>query len=345
MKLLQSVCRSLVTCFATSFLGLAVLAFPAALCAQQTWHATAGSQSKDMARQALAFLPNEMWIHAGDSITWTVPTGEPHTVTFLVANQVRPDFQTGCPGFSPSGVSFDGSTCVSTPPLAQGQNFTINFPAVGNYKVSCLFHPDMAGVIHVLTPGERLPYTQKFYDGEAAKQASLLLSVRGDNEHEGKGHHDLDLDDMFPASVNATREVVTGMGIISATGGGSDSTSVMRFMDPVIRIHAGQTVEWTNFDPSTPHTVTFGTEPQNPIPPSSNVTVDEDGALHAIINSPADSVHSGFIAPAPQERTGLPQAPISPTRFRITFTHAGVYPYICVLHDNLGMVGKVIVQP
>jgi plastocyanin len=285
-----------------------------------------------------------MWIHAGDSITWTVPTGEPHTVTFLVANQVRPDFQTGCPGFSPSGVSFDGSSCVSTPPLAQGQSFTISFPTVGNYKLSCLFHPDMAGVIHVLNPGERLPYTQKFYDREAAKQANLLISVRGDDEHEGKGHA-ADLDDMFPANSNAAREVVTGMGIIGATPGGSDSTSVMRFMDPVIRIHAGQTVEWSNFDPSTPHTVTFGQEPQNPVPPSSNVTVDEDGALHAIINSPSDNVHSGFIAPAPQERTGLPQAPISATRFRITFTHAGVYPYICVLHDNLGMVGKVIVQP
>jgi hypothetical protein len=33
--------------------------------------------------QALAFLPNEIWIHAGDSITWTFPVSEPHTVTFL----------------------------------------------------------------------------------------------------------------------------------------------------------------------------------------------------------------------------------------------------------------------
>jgi hypothetical protein len=31
--------------------------------------------------------------------------------------------------------------------------------------------------------------------------------------------------------------------------------------------------------------------------------------------------------------------------FRVTFTHAGTYDYICALHDNLGMVGKVIVKP
>lgn len=341
MKLLQSVFRS----FVVSFLGLAIFLFPAALCAQQTWHAAAGAQSKDMATQALAFLPNEMWIHAGDSIAWTVPTGEPHTVTFLVANQIRPDFQQGCPGFSPSGVSFDGSSCVSTPPLAQGQSFTVHFPLPGNYKLSCLFHPDMAGVIHVLNPGAPLPHSQNFYDREAARQVRGLLGARDNDHHDAKRRDDSDLDDMFSANPNAAREVVTGIGIVSATPGGSDSTSVMRFMDPVIHIHAGQTVEWSNFDPSTPHTVTFGQEPPNPIPPSSNVTVDEDGALHAVITSPSDKVHSGFIAPAPQERTGLPEAPISATRFRVTFTHAGVYPYICVLHDNLGMKGKVIVEP
>lgn len=35
----------------------------------QTWFATVGAQSNDEGRQALAFLPNEIWIHAGDSIT------------------------------------------------------------------------------------------------------------------------------------------------------------------------------------------------------------------------------------------------------------------------------------
>ena len=111
-------------------------------------------------------------------------------------------------------------------------------------------------------------------------------------------------------------------------------------------IHAGQTVEWGNDDPQTPHTITFGPEPAgNPIPPSANVTVDPDGARHAILNSPADSAHSGFVAPVPQERIGLPQSPLGVTRFRVTFTHAGVYPYICVLHDDLGMKGTITVLP
>jgi plastocyanin len=79
------------------------------------------------------------------------------------------------------------------------------------------------------------------------------------------------------------------------------------------------------------------------MPPSGNVTVDADGARHATISSTSDSVHSGFIISAPQERIGLPQAPLGTTRFRITFTEPGVYPYICALHDDLGMKGRIIV--
>jgi plastocyanin len=46
---------------------------------RQTWFATVGAQSNDKGRQALAFLPNEIWIHAGDSITWMFDVDEIHT--------------------------------------------------------------------------------------------------------------------------------------------------------------------------------------------------------------------------------------------------------------------------
>ena len=139
--------------------------------------------------------------------------------------------------------------------------------------------------------------------------------------------------------------VFAGAGKIMGTGGGSETASVVRFMDATKVIHAGETVEWTNVDAVTNHTITFGPEPANLVPPSANVTLDADGARHAIINSPSDVVHSGFIGPAPQERIGLSQAPLSVTRFRVTFTQPGVYDYKCSLHDDLGMVGQVIVVP
>jgi plastocyanin len=33
------------------------------------------------------------------------------------------------------------------------------------------------------------------------------------------------------------------------------------------------------------------------------------------------------------------------TRFRVTFKQPGTYKYICVLHDNIGMVGTVVLEP
>ena len=76
---------------------LAVLSVPQA--AQAQWQATVGAQSGDLARQAMAFLPSEMWVHAGDTITWTFATDEIHTVSFLLTGQTRLPYQVGCPGF------------------------------------------------------------------------------------------------------------------------------------------------------------------------------------------------------------------------------------------------------
>jgi plastocyanin len=56
-----------------------------------------------------------------------------------------------------NNASFDGSTCVTTPPLVKGQTFTVEFPLRGNYKVVCLVHENMTGVVHVLEPAATLP--------------------------------------------------------------------------------------------------------------------------------------------------------------------------------------------
>jgi plastocyanin len=297
----------------------------------QTWQAAVGAQSQDKGRQVIAFLPNELWIHAGDSVNWTVGADEIHTITFLTAGQVRPPFFVGCPGFSVGAASFDGSTCVSTPPMVSGQTFNVMFPTAGNFKLVCLVHPDMTAAVHVLDPSAPLPHDQSFYDKEAAAQARDLLA----EINAGQAHQHM-------VSPNA---IVVGAGKTLATGGGHNAISLMRFVQPELIIHAGATVEWTNDDPSMPHTITFGTEPALPFPPSGNVSPDADGALHATISSTSDSVHSGFVVSAPQERIGLAQAPLGVTRFRITFAKQGTYPYICALHDNLGMKGRIIVLP
>ncbi len=319
----------------TWLLLLAVLLVPQQMFSQSSWTATVGGQNSSKAKQITAFLPNELWIHAGDSITWKFNADDIHTVTFLKPLQPRPPFFIGCPGFGPDGSPFDNSTCVTSAPSVTGSTFTVNFPTVGNFKITCLVHPNMTGVIHVLDPSESLPHSEDFYEHQAADERNDLLA-------------DLDHPRTDSDRVTAKRHGVTaGIGETAATGGGAKGISLVRFLAPTKTVHVGESVEWANLDSALPHTITFGpgADPADPTLPSANVTVDTDGARHATISSPADNVHSGLIVAAPPEQDGLPQAPIGVTRFRITFSQPGVFPYRCVLHDNLGMVGNVVVLP
>ena len=325
-----------------SALVLAVLVLPQ-LTQAKTWQAITGAQSNDQGRQALAFLPNEVWIHAGDQITWTFPTEEIHTVTFLKQNtspqQVRPPRPGlpggGCPGTTPDKSNFDGSTCVTSSESIGGQTYTVKFPTAGNFKVVCLVHANMTGAVHVLDPAAPLPEDQPSYDFLANREANALLA-------DGAGLAGQAVATAEQAGPNA---ISAGIGEVVATGGGSSTLSVLRFLKDSIVVHVGDTVEWTNLDPVTPHTITFGTEPGNPNPPSGNVTLAPDGARQAVIASANDSVHSGFIQASSQDRTGLPQVALGITRFRVTFNTPGTFNYICALHDDEGMTGKVIVHP
>ena len=337
-----------------AFLVAAFLSVSLLARAQQQWNATVGAQNKDMSRQATAFLPNEMWIHEGDQITWTFASGDIHTVTFLTVGQVYPsDFTKGCPGFSTSPATFDGTTCVTSQatniPSTTAPSFTVIFPTPGNYEVVCLVHPEMFGVIHVLSSFEALPYDQAFYDEQAEDERRSLLEDRDTPPP----HHHSTSGTLSASVISRTKAVTAGYGEITATPGGQEALAVVRFIDGAVEIHSGDTVEWTNWDPIIGHTVTFGTEPADlfdpSCSPSCSVTIDTDGALHATITGPEQSVHSGFIFAALEGYTGLTPVPLPPlfppTRFRATFTEPGTYSYKCSLHDNLGMVGKVIVLP
>jgi plastocyanin len=309
---------------------LTVLIFPVSAFAD-TWQLQVGAQTGDKANQALAFLPNEIWIHANDTITWSFVVDEIHTVTFLTPGQVRPSRFAGCPGATADFSVYDGSVCVNSGILQKPATYSVVFPAPGNFKLVCLAHPDMTATIHVLAELTALPHDQAFYDQQAAAQGGSLLSDARASAHVHAAHN----------------AVIAGVGKINGTGGGTETVSVMRFMDARKVIHVGDTVEWTTSEAVTSHTITFGAEPDptNLVPPSANVTVDADGARHAIISSPSDVVHSGFITQAPQDRTALAQAPLGVTRFRVTFTQSGLYHYVCALHDDLGMVGEIVVLP
>jgi plastocyanin len=373
MKPLNSILSSAIM---RCMLSLAALIVPQALHAA-TWQATVGAQSDDLGRQGWAFLPNELWIHAGDSVTWTFASDEPHTASFLTFNQLRPTIAHDSDVITPSGSSFDGSSYVNSGelcrnptlcPPAVGNTYTVNFPAAGNFKLVCLAHLYMNGQIHVLDPSQPLPHNQAFYDRKARDESDRLLS---DIDHQAEDidhRRDNEQDD------SPSHRVIAGTGEIVTTGAGFQTAIVVRFFPETITVHVGQTVEWTNMDPMTNHSVTFGVDPVKlrlPVP-IANFTLDSDGALHATVGSPIGNLHSGALWPLPADRavngpnsdvlsdsttdptdtdTDLPQFPLPVVvadlnqRYRVTFSHAGTFNYHCAYHDNLGMVGQVIVLP
>ena len=358
MKSVSSIARSIIL---GSLFVLAVSMVPQEAEAT-TWRATVGGQSGDWEVSAFAYLPNEFWIQAGDSITWTFATDEPHTVTFLTPTTIR-----GAIGGAPAsadGSSFDGSQNVNSGammPALPGQTYTVTFPAVGNFKLVCGLHENMTGTVHVLPLSETLPHNQAYYDSQADRQRANLFSTGShlvDNER-----HD------SPFSFT----VIAGIGAVLSNAGGFQEVSVDRFLPATIVIRAGETVEWTTLDPLN-HSVTFGF-PVDPLPVRAptpvvasgavgvNANLDSDAARHAIIGSPTDDLHSGRmqVGLADRSTVALPDLPLTftqfvqfpvPTtvtsmnsRFRVTFPNPGIYTYHCLYHDNLGMNGEVIVLP
>jgi plastocyanin len=314
----------------------------------EEWRVLVGAESGHRGSQALAFLPNELWVHAGDTIRWTFPTHERHTLTLLRPGQTRPPgfgpifgVAVGCPGTTPDGASFDNSACVSTGVLmlddsesaADAPSYSVTFPAAGNFKFVCLLHADMTGLVHVLDLAATLPHDQDFYDRQARRAEAALL------EEASRAR------DRAPDGEAARGSVAAGIGaVVTMTGAGSQTASLMRFARKVVIVAVGDTVEWTSLDPSINHTVTFGSEPADPRPASPGVVLASDGARQAVINSPSDSVNSGFLSPAPQDRANLAQSAPGITRFRVTFTSPGTFEYICAIHDELGMKGTVVVR-
>jgi plastocyanin len=248
------------------FASILIVSSPAK--AQTTYNASAGAEAKDQSVQADGFFPNEVWLLEGDSIKWTfTPKNEVHTVTLLTPGQIRPSAPPPAgPPFAVQGVncgpaaSYDGSACVSTPAgLSGGATFTVKFPKAGNYKLVCLIHTDMTGTVHVLVNNAAngaLIHSQRFYDDQAQDESEAILS---DSDNGG-----IDRDGW--QRKNGDHAVEAGIGEVVATGGGLQYRAVVRFLPGEIRIHAGESVVWTNVDPTEPHTVTFGTEPAGFVP-------------------------------------------------------------------------------
>lgn len=312
---------------------------PPAPTSPQTWWVMVGAQSDDMQVSAMGYYPREIWVNAGDTVSWKFVTGEPHTVTLatpaalnnpnlgenpflpasggntVTAASLAPDAEVINSGPMNSGGVFPPGNGTST-----DNTYSLTFDVAGDFNYACLFHNMMTGLVHVRPAGTPYPFAQAYYDAQAAMAA-------GEDVRHGLA--------MIPIAESYATLNVSGPTVVAGYGDGQDS--LMRFYPQNVTVSAGSVVTWTDLDPMDPHTVTFGKEPAdalgNPLPnypgmPSQpgpqQMPVDYDGT---------QNIHSGYLG------VFFPAG----TTFRIRFTKPGTYKYICALHDEMGMVGTVTV--
>jgi plastocyanin len=299
----------------------------------------------------LRFYPDSITIDAGDTIVFKLNSMEPHTVTFPKPGDPVPPLIIPEGGtsqrmlinsldiFAQGGSTYDGSAYTGSGQLGgdptMPTSYSLTFPTAGTYDYGCAFHSQMKGKVIVQAAGSAYPKTQAQIDADAKAL--------------------IDQDTAAALKMEPTVQQVSsrpgpnGTTIWSANVGYGDGTyAYMRFSPKTLTIHAGDTVEWTQKDVETPHTVTFvsgGTEPDFAV-----VEPQPNGPPKVVFNpvvlAPAGgSVYSG----QGYFNSGLLQGTESPApgprSYSLVFDTPGAYEYICVLHDPLGMSGIVTVLP
>jgi plastocyanin len=326
--------------------------------------------------QALAFFPQALRIHQGDTVTWKRNGDELHTVSFTrgvdpgptgvpapsdPSGARIPAFGVPAPGggqqLNPqiawptrargsaveryTGTGFISSGLLVDEPLAEntGVNevFPVAFPNAGLFSYICLIHPEvMRGTVEVVPTATTTP-DQAAIDAQANAEVAAMMRLLQAAKTQGE---------MPPRRDPAPNGSTTWY----ARAGGHDFVSgdtraqVLDFQPKNLVIAAGDTVVWTAryF-----HTVSFVPSPEPP------ELFDEavPGPTGAPI-IPLDPMTVNPARPAPTYdptqyyNSGLlGQFTTLGDAWSLTFTQPGTFEVLCLIHDEQGMKGTITVQP
>jgi len=276
----------------------------------RTWQVAVGQETRNDAIQGMAFLPGTVWINQGDKIIWTAKSGEIHTVTFLATGQpLSQPFNPSDPQqLQPQGGShYDGVSYFNSGVLTDEPDS--GFPSHTTYRLTFDKTGDFTYycLVHgVMMKGLVHVRPVGTHYPFTQKQYNQQAAIQKASILRDGRHLWAE-----------TREAATRHLVF--TGADDGTAMVMRFINPSVTIHVGSTVTFENNGMAAPHTVTFG--PEQP-----NIFVPYGDPAHFT----GQQLNSGILLPG--------------SSFKVTFTKAGTYRYVCGLHDYLGMVGTVKVK-
>jgi len=282
----------------------------------RTWHVAVGQESRNMAVQGMGFLPGQIWINAGDTVRWRARSAEIHTVSFLPPGQALPEFnpvdarQIRRQG----GQTHDGTAYLNSGIMTTMPETGLDAPSVGTYELRFTHPGDF--VYYCIVHGKAMRGTVHVRPaGTPYPHSQRYYDAKARHEAAAIVHHGYQL-------WQRTRDAATDDHHVFA-GAADETAMVMRFVRKDVTVHVGEKV---TFDMRrnayyVPHTVTFGPEPSSILaPPIGDPAHFRGGQLHSSIIPPGKT-------------------------YTVTFEKAGTFPYICTLHDEMGMVGTVVVEP
>jgi plastocyanin len=322
--------------------------------AMQNYSVLVGSDNSSMGVSIMAYFPQSIRIHVGDTVTWKANSHEIHTITFLAGDslpdviipapvgmaspfQINPlaAFPTPTDG-QYNGSSYMNSGIISTDPGFM-QTFRLTFTQEGVYDYVCVIHgQSMSGTVTVVGANIAVPKPAQVSVQGLAELRAAWMKVPAV---------------MAQARAQAVPPVQNPDGTFTHTIAldyMSGNIMVMGFFSKMEMVKPGDTVVW-QLSPTNdaPHTVTF----YNGAPDLSFVMIVQgDNGPVALINPavlfPSQAVllgeplnnidffNSGILMPGGQTTFSLRIGDIT-----------GLINYECILHDTSGMVGSLIGTP
>ncbi len=271
------------------------------------------------------FAPGTVYVQPGDTVKFTFPWFEPHSVTFgipagdptVLVGGANPSYDGT--GFLSSGLVFGSATGTDS--------YSVTFPKKGSYAYFCILHPLMTGTVAVQTPDLGTPDNQASVDGRAKALIDTSLSQL---KAVAAG--------MAAKPVSIGANAAGGRKYTLAISSSTDHPAgdVQQFFPGSVNIGVNDSIEWVS-GVHTPHTVSIGN-------PGAIAALIPPGGAEAILDIAASVPAGGKF-----DGTGIVNSGVlgigypKGTKFELSFTKAGTYQYFCLLHLNQGMAARVVV--
>jgi len=321
-----------------------------------TFDVLVGYENSNKGVDVMAYFPDTVTIHKGDTIHWIQNSNEIHTVTFLAGADLV-NFPlivpavAGAPAvlmFNPADVfpaspadgMYDGTTFANSGLMGmeegQVKEFSLTFTQEGEFDYVCLIHGAMmSGKIVVVGDDESIKSPNQVAaqgNKQIAKQLAMVSMVYKDAN---------------AMSQEPVDNMDGSMTYYVMLGYAEGQIMLMDFFPQQLVVSPGDTIVWW-FPPDneTPHTVTFlnGAD----APPLTEL-YESGGQFYILINN-------DFLFPSnlgePLTREGVyssglmnPLPPPAPEYTLVIGDIVGLVRYECMLHDESGMVGTITVVP